>query len=330
MAGLGSGHTDTRCGAVELALVSWRISEGMADFSPELWKFVAWNGVSMRVPAQWEVGSLGTSYLQMVDDMGPVLELKWKQLKRFFSHEAHLKKLARLSSSTPGLEFEVTDLPDEWQHPLRNFEARSFKWQGQEVSGRGAILYCSNCRKASLLQFYLKGDRGDSMVPLKVLQTFQDHSENDMVIWSLFGLRALTPQRFGLAGYRFQPGHYQLEFQCGQEHITLSRWGPADVLLKNGDLLDWYSKICGEFDRSNAALLRESSYHGNPAIRGQSQRLDTTATRIWAKFARRLPHVWVRIWHLSSHNQILGVMARGRKGLDEGMLEEICTHYEMV
>lgn len=302
----------------------------MADFSPRLWKLVAWNGVSMRVPAQWEVGSLGTSYLQLEDEMGPVLELKWQQLKRFFSHKAHLKKLARLSSSTPGLDFEVTHLPDEWQHPLRHFEARSFKWQGQEVSGKGAILYCSNCAKATLLQFYQKGGRDDSLVPVEVLQTFRDHSEDGMVIWALFGLRALTPQRFGLVRFRFHPGHYQLEFKCRQEHITLSRWGPADVLLKEGDLLDWFGKNCGEFDRSNMALLRKFSYNGNPAIRGQSQRLDTTATRIWAKITRKLPHVWVRVWHLSSQNQILGVVARGLKGLDESMLEEICTNYEMV
>lgn len=302
----------------------------MADSSPELRKLVAWNGVSMHVPAQWEVGLLGTSYLQLEDETGPVLELKWQQLKRFFSHKAHLKKLARLSSSTPGLDFEVTHLPDEWQHPLRNYEAQSFKWQGQEVSGKGAVLYCSNCRKASLLQFYQKGGRDDSLVPVEVLQTFRDHGKDGMVIWALFGLRALTPQRFGLVRYRFQPGHYQLELQWGQEHITLSRWGPADVLLKNGDLLNWFNKSCGEFERSNVALLTKFSYHGNPAIRGQSQRSDTTAARIWAKVTRKLPHVWVRVWHLSSHNQILGVVARGQKALDESMLEEICTNYEMV
>lgn len=302
----------------------------MADFGPELWKLVAWNGVSLRVPAQWEVGSLGTSYLLLADETGPVLELKWQQLKRFFSHKAHLKKLARLSSSTPGLDFEVTQIPDEWQHPLRSFEARSFKWQGQEVSGKGAILYCSNCGKASLLQFYQKGSRDDSQVPVEVLETFRDHSEDGMVIWALFGLRALTPQRFGLVRYRFQPGHYQLELQWGQEHITLSRWGPADVLLKNGDLLNWFSKSYGEIDRSNVPLLTKFRYNGNLAIRGQSQRLDTTATRIWAKVARKLPHVWIRVWHLSSDNQILGVVARGPKGLDESMLEEICTSYEMV
>jgi hypothetical protein len=302
----------------------------MAGFIPEIWKLVAWNGVSMRVPAQWEVGSLGVSYLQLEDQTGPVLELKWQQLNRFFSHKNHLKKLARLSNSAPGLDFEVIHLPEEWRQPLRSFETQSFKWQGRQVGGKGAILYCTYCGKASLLQFYQKEGRDDSLLSVKVLQTFRDHSDDGMVVWALFGLRALMPEKFGLIGYRFQPGHYQLKYKWGREQITLSRWGPADVLLKDEDLLDWFGNSSGEFDRSSAPLLRKYSYNGNPAIQGQSRRLETAATRIWARIARQLPNVWVRVWHLSSHNQILGVVARGLTGLDKFTLEEICTNYEMV
>ena len=42
---------------------------------------MAWNGISMRVPSQWEVSFLAKSYLQLDDGMGPVLELKWQQVK---------------------------------------------------------------------------------------------------------------------------------------------------------------------------------------------------------------------------------------------------------
>ena len=40
----------------------------------ESWKTVAWNGLSLRVPPQWEVSTLATSYLQLDDEVGPVLE----------------------------------------------------------------------------------------------------------------------------------------------------------------------------------------------------------------------------------------------------------------
>ena len=304
----------------------------MAELSLESWKLVAWNGISVRVPPQWEVGSLGTSYLQLEDEIGPVLELKWQQLKSSFSHKTQLKKLARISSSTPHTDFEVTSLPEKWQQALGGFEAQHFKWRGRELSGQGVVLYCGSCGKATLLQFFQKRGRDETNRSLGpgVLQTFRDHREDGMVVWSLFGLQAVTAQRFVLVRHRFQPGNYQLEFQCGKEHVSLNRWGPADVLLKGRDLLDWFEKTCGEFRKSNSAVIKRHSYDGNPALQGQSQRLDTPALRLWARITRKLPHVWVRVWHLVPHNQILGVVARGLKELDQTMLEEICTNYEMA
>jgi hypothetical protein len=76
--------------------------------------------------------------------------------------------------------------------------------------------------------------------------------------------------------------------------------------------------------------MREYDDDGKPTLQGQSQGSIVSASRLWARVTRKLPHMWVRIWHLASRNQILGVAARGLKPLNEQMLEEICSHYEMV
>ena len=291
---------------------------------------MAWNGLSLQVPPQWEVSSLAASYLQLDDEVGPVLELKWQQIKGVFSFKTHLKKLSRLSTSTPGVDFQKIPLPHDWQQALRNFEVQSFVWQSSEVSGKGAILYCSECQKAILLQFYQKQGRDDSSIPLEILHSFRDHSEDGMVPWALFGLRALIPQRFALVRHRFHPGHYQLEFQDQKEHLFLIRWGPADLLLKDGDLLAWFHKRGGELNWCQAADMRAYKYHGKPALQGQSQGSIASASRLWARMTKKLPHIWVRVWHLASRNQILGVAARGLMPLNEQTLEEVCSNYEMV
>lgn len=296
----------------------------------ESWKTVAWNGLSLRVPPQWEVSSLATSYLQLDDEVGPVLELKWQQIKGLFSFKTHLKKLSRLSTSTPGVDFQEIPLPHDWQQALRNFEVQSFAWQSTEVSGKGAILYCSECQKAILLQFYQKQGGDDSRIQLGILHSFRDHSEDGMVPWALFGLRALIPQRFVLVRHRFHPGHYQLEFQHQKEHLHLNRWGLADLLLKGGDLLAWFNKKCRELNWCRAANMREYNYDGKPALQGQSQGSIAAASSLWARMTSTKPHIWVRVWHLASRNQILGVAARGLKPLNEQMLEEVCSNYEMV
>jgi len=262
--------------------------------------------------------------------VGPVLELKWQQIKGVFSFKTHLKKLSRLSTSTPGVDFQKIPLPHDWQQALGNFEVQSFVWQSSEVSGKGAILYCSECQKAILLQFYQKQGRADSSIPLEILHSFRDHSEDAMVPWALFGLRALIPQRFALVRHRFHPGHYQLEFQDQKEHLFLIRWGPADLLLKDDDLLAWFHERGGEPNWCQAADMRAYTYHGKPALQGQSQGSIASASRLWARMTKKLPHIWVRVWHLASRNQILGVAARGLMPLNEQTLEEVCSNYEMV
>jgi hypothetical protein len=294
------------------------------------WKTVAWNGISMRVPSQWEVSSLAKSYLQLDDGMGPVIELKWQQVRGVFSHQDHLKKLARHSRSVPGLSFQETSLPEEWRQALRHFETQSFEWQGGEISGKGVILYCPESQQASLLQFYQPRGLGDSRVHLGVLDSFRDQCEEDMVRWSLFGLNALMPKSFELVRYRFEPGHYQLEFKDGQEFLDLNRWGPADLLLSKSNLLHWFEKRCEALSWCRLATIREHTYHGKPALYGKGRGSDSPAKRLWARISRKLPNVWIRIWHLSSQNQILGVAARSLKSLDEYLLEEICRNYDMA
>jgi len=284
----------------------------------------------MRVPSQWEVSSLAKSYLQLDDGMGPVIELKWQQVRGVFSHQDHLKKLARHSRSVPGLSFQETSLPEEWRQALRHFETQSFEWQGGEISGKGVILYCPESQQASLLQFYQPRGLGDSRVHLGVLDSFRDQCEEDMVRWSLFGISALTPKSFELVRYRFEPGHYQLEFKDGQECVDLNRWGPADLLLRRDDLGHWFEKRCKDLDWCRWATVREHTYRGKPALYGKSRGSDNLASRLWARITRKFPNVWIRIWQLSSQNQILGVAARSLKFLDEHLLEEICRNYDMA
>lgn len=296
----------------------------------ESWKTVAWNGVSLRVPPQWEVSSLATSYIQLDDEVGPALELKWQQIKGHFSFTTHLKKLTRLSTTTPGVDFQEIPLPQEWQQALGDFEVKPFVWKSAEVSGKGAILYCPECQKAILLQFFQRQNGDDYSVPLEILNSFRDHGESGMVPWALFGLRVLIPQRFVLVRYRFHPGHYQLEFQHQKEHLHLDRWGPADLLLQGGDLLAWFKEKCGELNWCEAANMTAYNYDGNPALQGRSHGSVVAANRLWTRMTRKLPHIWVRIWHLVSQNQILGVSSRGLNPLNEQMLEEVCSTYEMV
>jgi hypothetical protein len=269
-------------------------------------------------------------YVQLDDGMGPVMEMKWQQLKGTFSHETHLRRLAKFSSGASKLKVRQVPLSEKWQQALGKFEVLSFEWLGPKVGGEGAILYCRSCQKASLIQFYRRAGRDDPLVHVGVLNSLRDHSEDNRVKWAMFGLRASMPERFALLRHRFRPGHYELVFQDRQERVYLSRWGPAGVLLEDGDLQNWFERRCRDFRWCRTPWFRKIEHGDNPTIQGQSQRRDRFGARLWARTTGKLPHFWFRIWHLQAHNQILGVGACGLRPVDGPWLEEICSSYEMA
>jgi hypothetical protein len=305
-------------------------SDVMLISIPKSWKMLAWNGIRLHIPSEWQVNSVASKYLQVEDGTGPTLELKWQRLKGRVSLKTHLRKLSRLSQAASGVDFQRRPMPEEWRDALTGFEAEAFAWYGVDFRGEGAVLYCKVCRTATLLQFYHKSGQDESSTPLQVLNSFRDHSEDGQVNWDIFGLRAKVPERFVLLSHRLHPGYYVLSFQCGQERLSFKRWGPADVLFRNKELKDWAQERCAELGWDESASLQPCDYHGRPALCGQRLGSNTVVARLWARVTRKRPFGWIRIWHLPTRNQVLGIDAHGLMPLDDGLLEEICSNYEMV
>ena len=298
--------------------------------TPKTWKLLAWNGIRLSVPADWEVTSLASSYLLLDDSVSPVLELKWQQVKGRFSHEANLRRLARSSRVASKVSLQKKSVPESWRWALEGFEAQAFSWEGSAIQGEGAVIYCPTCQTATLVQFYHTSGRIGSLVSGQVLHSFRDHGEDGWIAWSLFGIRALVPQRFGLAHHSFHPGHYQLGFKCRRGRLELNRWGPADVLLKQGGLQEWYTKRTGGGRHADSLGLKADEYDGEPALKGKSKGPSSSLGRFWNQLVGKHSYDWIRIWHVRKMNQILGVEASDSRQLDVSLLEEICHNYEMV
>ena len=60
------------------------------------WKELSWDGVLLKIPADLQLGQIGTLYLLIEDQFGPTIEIKWTPVKGKFYHQAHLKRLASL------------------------------------------------------------------------------------------------------------------------------------------------------------------------------------------------------------------------------------------
>jgi hypothetical protein len=284
-----------------------------------LTKEIAWK------PSTWELGQISARHLTLEDESEPAMEIKWGPIKGKFSHRTHLKRLAALQAKPLKKRVKEWPLPPAWKRALADFQASGFTWQGQTKSGQGAILYCPTCRNASLIQFFHPKSAEPGRIPLEVLNTFQDHTHNDQVIWSIFDLRARIPRNFNLLSHSFHAGSYKLNFINRRQHLILYRWAPASAWLTRQDLTQ-FTQTLPDFA---AGIPRAGSMQGCPAV--EWQHAPRSKWLGWLSHSKRNPaYQWWRLWHLEEKNRILGVRMYGKKPYDEVLLNTICAHYESL
>ena len=289
------------------------------------WKQLAWNGIRFKTPAQWEVGQIGARHLIIEDEAGPVMEVKWGAVKGIFSHRTHLKRLAALQSRRDKISVAEWILPPPWEASVADFEAGGFLWQSPAASGRGAILFCSVCRTATLIQFFGDSSVKREKVFLAVLKSFRDHSKDGWLPWSIFDIRATLPQSLQLERFRFEAGKFELMFSAGRNHVYLHRWAPAAALLAGRDLVAFAGTI-PEFARGvpqpitvdNCEALEWGVMPGNK----WRQKL--------SRFKIVPSYFFFRLWYLNQQNRILGVRAEGKYPFDIQLVSQICEHYESL
>ena len=253
------------------------------------------------------------------------MEVKWGSVKGNFSHKAHLKRL--VTSQSRKLKGRIAEwfLPPPWQKALAGFQTSGFLWQGDRASGRGAIVFCQNCRNATLIQFFGDSSAKYEKILLAVLRSFQDHWKDGRTLWSIFDIKATTPPGLKLVRHRFEVGKYELVFNKGWQNIHLQRWAPAAAILGGQDLR-WFSGTIPEFAAGQpASLTVENSKTVEWSLAPAEQ---------WRRMICRLKvkpsYFWFRLWHLEDKNRILGVRAESKRPLDLQLLKRICSGYESV
>lgn len=286
------------------------------------WREIAWNGVRFSTPAAWEVAKIGPRYLLLADQGEPALEIKWERIKGRFSHQTALRRLKSLHRDT----IQESPLPEEWEKILGDFTVKGFTWQAGARGGRGVILHCPACGNATLIQFFLNFSDSNHETCRRVLASFQDHSMDSPVRWSIFDIRAEIPADYRLVRYRFEAGRFEMQFGSKGQQITLYRWGPASALLAKGDLIAFAVKTI---------RIHQSGWHsltctGHPAVQSERSVPGGPWARCWGRMTGKPHFQWFRLWHLVEKNRVLGVGASGYKIFQSEMLNRICTQYESL
>ncbi|MGE4506000.1 MAG: hypothetical protein AB7D51_11680 [Desulfovibrionaceae bacterium] len=298
-------------------------------------KHVAWDGLSLAVPEEWEPGLLGPGSLRLDHRSGPALELRWAASGGLPAGE----QIARAARELRGARlFRAGEpgVPPDWNRAVRaradkggradrNVEAEPFAWHDENTASRGlgAALRWRRSGAAALALFFLSPGDESCELPGRVLGSLNAHFDEDETPWAVFGLSASVPTRLGLERQEFVPGRFQLLFRQRREgfwpllrpaRLVLERFGPASVLLGAGE-----SRAGGP---SPLSLWVEKQYKKPlPGAGFWQPRENGLVLRQVGGSSRRM------VRHDPGSNKILAVTLREGGREDMEAFERICRNY---
>ncbi len=292
---------------------------------PAGWKELAWNGIRVATPPDWEPGRIGVRHLLIESEAGPAMEIKWGPVRGRFSHRSHFKRLRKITAGRGGQARECP-LPAEWRAALDRWEPSGFCWTAGGTAATGAILYCPRSRTGGLVQFFHSlDDSGAVRLAAAVLDGLRFHGGTGPAPWAVFDIRAQLPGRFALVRHRFDPGRFVLGFSCGRCRIDLYRWAPAAVLLKDRTLVQFAQAMEGLRPLHFQALEGAA-----PAVvEGHSPATASLMERFAAGFGLRSV-CRARLWQVPERNRILGLRMEDRGEIDSDVWEMVSRTYGVV
>ena len=286
---------------------------------------VSWNQLRLRVPSNWSIRSVGARYLKFEADDGSIFEAKWNPVKGVFSAEKQLQRVHKQLDPALKKNFRKTPPPSGWLEALSAFQVSGFTWKGANVSGRGCLIHCPECRTTTLLQFIYPAVKVNLHLESLILASFQDHTPDDTALWSLFDLRASIPKTFGLVKHSFDAGRFTLSLARGRQRLHLYRWSPASFLLKGSSLTDFTRKRIdpaaspGPVEGSGGRAVEWDISPSNPGV--FHRLLGLVRKDLYRRY---------RVWLVEERNRILGVGLESPRPFEPGLWEGICGGFETV
>jgi hypothetical protein len=274
---------------------------------------IGWNGTAMEVPPGWQPVVILADYLLFEDRYQPVLEMKWQQATGRLSPQRVMRQLGRGKNEA----VEPWNIPTSWQQALQRFTATGFRWQNENNSGRGVLLHCTHCGRATLVRFY---GRGPEDACLHLLQTLRDHPEKNTQQWAVYDITFTLPASARVQSQEFLTGSYTIDFAMDDLYFSLLRMKPAAVLLADTDLRTFGTRLLQHGEQPAA--------DGGSPLEAAWAKKASPWQRLRAKLRRRQADHVLRLRHDPRHNVILGIRARSNRPIPEDTVQTIFSNYE--
>lgn len=276
--------------------------------------FVAWNGLQLHVPDDWDVHVGGPRHLVFEKEFHPQAQIRWERENRRISSQADHKLTAAISQFGSVL----SELPAAWLQLSEKFCHVTGYRQANGLPG-GLYCLCPKCKTIVLVQL-LTADLTVMERIATCLLTLACHPPGQ-TLWRIQDFSLRTPDSFSLSDYTFGAGLTRLSFCKDELSLHACRIGPADDRLRQQSLENLLLTLSGTADLEVA--MKDDTIC-------QGYRRPSTGRQLLFRIRREKPFLWAQIRHDRANNRLLAVILASKHPIPEETADNICAHYEIV
>ncbi len=252
------------------------------------------------------------------------MEIKWSSTRKRFSHHSQFQRLAQQYKRKLKTPLTPMPVPPGWTPHLQGWEHSGFRWEKNADRGYGLLLSRREGQHTVLVQFFAEPPRFERLVET-VLASLRYCRDGEPLEWQLFDIRATTPADFQLTQHRFDAGAFRLVFQKKKRaHLTLNRWGPADIIPDRKRIEEFASRIYGISAAEGQYRACVKHAHCVDWVSRYNHRGGG-----WAFFGRvRIMRFCV--WSLPEKNRLMAASIHSKTGVSDEWFEKICDNYAAI
>ncbi|MFW2367516.1 MAG: hypothetical protein ACN4GW_13955 [Desulforhopalus sp.] len=276
--------------------------------------FIAWNGLQLKFPEEWDLRIGGHRNLIFEKEFQPQMQLRWETggHSTFSSAEKSLPTLIGQFGTV------MKAPPPAWRHLQQIFDHTTC-YQGEHGAIGGGVCICPQCYKVISFQLLNSGPEVEAHTA-DCLASVSCHPDQQN-LWRLQDFSLVTPPAFILTDYTFGAGLTRLSFRKDGLVLHTCKIAAADDRLRNQSLKEILLTL------SDVEDLDITHYDDFVC---QGYRRPSIPHQILLRMRRESPFIWGKIWHDSRNNRLLTVVLLAKRPIPEKTAAMICENYEIV
>ncbi len=289
-------------------------------------RLIAWNGLQLHIPRNWEVRVSGQRHLVFEKDFQPQLQIRWEKPAQ--SQLRALQERASHFASRMGTIIEEDDFPPAWRY-LRDIFRLATCYQGESGMLEGGIFLCTDDRTLVLFQLFLPDpatgtaavDRAPFVEIRECLATIACRNDPDN-IWCMQDFALTLPVSYTLQDYTFAAGLTRISFTNGDLLVQTCTLGPADSRLAQQSLQGILLTLADTADLETTTSEENTSCEG--------YRSPTIGRQVLLRLRREKSFIRAKIWHEVAGNRLLVVILFSNRPIPPTAIHDICRQYEII